>query len=87
VSIWDFSGVESYYVTHDRFLGDPNAVYLVVVSCRDSMSERQKQLDFWLNFVATRMIPVEPIGKFLHQKLISYRYSCCCSSCGGDLFK
>jgi len=63
VSIWDFSGVESYYVTYDRFLGDPNAIYLVVVSCEDSMSERRRQIDFWLNFIATRMIPVEPIGE------------------------
>ena len=63
VSIWDFSGLESYYVTYDRFLGDPNAIYMVVVSCEQSEDERRKQFDFWLNFIATRMIPVEPIGK------------------------
>jgi len=65
VSIWDFSGVESYYLTYDRFLGDPNAIYLVVVSCEDSEMERRKQIDFWITFIATRMIPVEPIGKSL----------------------
>jgi len=64
VSIWDFSGVESYYVTYDRFLGDPNAIYIVVVSSKDSAIERRKQIDFWLNVIASRMIPVEPIGKY-----------------------
>ena len=63
VSIWDFSGLESYYVTYDRFLGDPNAIYMVVVSCEDSETARRRQIDFWLTFIATRMIPVEPIGK------------------------
>lgn len=65
VSIWDFSGVKSYYVTYDKFLGDPNAIYLLVVSCEDSAAERRRQIDFWLHFIATRMIPVEPIGKSL----------------------
>jgi len=83
VSIWDFSGVESYYVTYDKFLGDPNAIYLVVVSCEDSMSERRRQIDFWLNFIATRMIPVEPIGecctrfsfiRFIHSFIHSFMF-------------
>ena len=65
VSIWDFSGVESYYGTYDKFLGDPNAIYMVVVSLKDSITERRRQVDFWLNFITTRMVPVEPIGKFL----------------------
>jgi len=63
VSLWDFSGVESYYVTYDKFLGDPNAIYVVTLSCEDSEIEQRKQMDFWLQFIATRMIPVEPIGK------------------------
>ena len=69
VSIWDFSGVESYYVVYDKFLGDPNAIYVVVVSCEDSLDDRQRQIHFWLNFIATRMIPVEPIGKSCYNSL------------------
>jgi len=70
LSIWDFSGVKSYYVTYDKFLGDPNAIYMVVVSSKDSDTERRRQIDFWLNFIATRMVPVEPIGKSLSQSFL-----------------
>lgn len=48
---------------YDRFLGDSNAVYMVVVSLLSSANERMKQLEFWLNFIRTRMVPVEPIGE------------------------
>lgn len=65
LSFWEFSGYEPYYVTYDRFLGDPNAIYVVVASMKDDAAERTKQLDFWMNFIRTRMIPVEPIGEFI----------------------
>jgi hypothetical protein len=70
VSFWEFSGYESYYVTYDRFIGDPNAVYLVVASMKDDATERMKQLDFWMNFIRTRIIPVEPIGEFINYFLV-----------------
>jgi hypothetical protein len=45
------------------FVGDSNAIYVVVVSMNSSASERLKQLDFWLNFIRVRSTPIEPLGK------------------------
>lgn len=61
----EFSGYEPYYATYDTTLvGDPNAVYIIVVSMLDPPSTRRRQLEFWLDFVRCRTTPLEPVGTY-----------------------
>jgi len=59
---WEFSGYEPYLVTYDQFVGDPNSIYVVVVSMKDSATEQKRQLHFWLDYLRCHMSLVEPVG-------------------------
>lgn len=50
VSIWEFSGNESYYHYYDHFIGDPNCVHLIVFKLTDTASVYTKQVTkfFWI---------------------------------------
>jgi len=61
---WDFSGYEPYVMTYDQFIGDPNSIYVVVVSMKDPTAERRRQLHFWLDYIRCRTTLVEPIGLY-----------------------
>ena len=60
--LWEFTGYESYFITYDQFIGDCNSIYVVVVSMKDSSTERRRQLHFWLDYLRCRKTLVEPIG-------------------------
>ncbi|ESN93543.1 hypothetical protein HELRODRAFT_194061 [Helobdella robusta] len=62
VMFLDFSGLESYYDQYSLFLGDSSCAHIIVLSLNDSESVRNKQVDFWLEFIRVRMSPKEPIG-------------------------
>lgn len=47
-SIWDFSGLESYYIIHEEFLCTTNALVLLVFKVNDSSEQQLAQLRFWL---------------------------------------
>ena len=60
-------------VTYDQFVGDSNCIYVVVVSMKDSPTERKRQLHFWLDYLRSHMTLVEPIGKYstLHDSILN----------------
>lgn len=62
VSIWEFSGYESYYVTYDWLIGDVNCLYVVVVDGSQSDEVQLSQISFWLNFIQCRTPLNTPIG-------------------------
>ena len=53
-SIWDFAGQSEFYVTHELFLSDDSAIFLVVISLANPREERMKDLLYWLRFIAGR---------------------------------
>ena len=61
----DFSGVETYYNSYSLFLGDSSCAHVIVVSLNDPPHVRQNQIDFWLEFIRSRMSPKEPIGNLI----------------------
>jgi len=50
-------------VTYDHFIGDPNCVHIIVFSLADPQDVQLSQVLFWLNFLKSRIAPMEPIGK------------------------
>lgn len=53
-SIWDFSGMREYYVTHEQFLKMRNSIALVVFSLRDSLEKQLAQVRFWLAMIKSK---------------------------------
>ena len=48
-SVWDFSGLESYYILHEGFLSATNALVLLVFKANDPPEQQLSQLRFWLS--------------------------------------
>ena len=59
---FDFSGYEPYLIAYDHFVGDTNAIYVVVVSAKDSATEQRRQFCFWLDYLRSHMVLAEPVG-------------------------
>ena len=53
-SAWDYAGNMEYYVTHEIFLADENAVLAVVCSLANKEGERERQARYWLTCIKTR---------------------------------
>lgn len=47
-SIWDFSGLKSYYILHEEFLSMTNALLVLVFKVNDPVEQQLAQLRFWL---------------------------------------
>ena len=60
-SVWDFSGMQEYYVTHEHFLKIQNSIALVVFSLRDSLEKQLAQVRFWLAMIKSKQRPSEVI--------------------------
>ena len=60
-SIWDFSGMKEYYVTHEQFLRMRNSIASVVFSLRDSLEKQLGQVRFWLAMIKSKQPPSEAI--------------------------
>ena len=48
------AGQPEFYVTHELFLSDDDAIFLVVVNLSKPREERMKDLHYWLQFIAGR---------------------------------
>ena len=65
LSIWEFSGVESYHMVYDHFIGNTNCIHTVVFNVEDKPEVQLAQVRYWLHFLQSRVPPVEPLGKYL----------------------
>lgn len=62
-SIWDFSGMKEFYVSHENFLECTNSIFLLVLSLREPVSKQLAQMRFWLAMIKAKCSP----SKLLHQ--------------------
>ncbi|KAG8222005.1 hypothetical protein J437_LFUL002766 [Ladona fulva] len=62
MSIWEFSGQESYFPVYDHFIGNTSCVHVVVFNMEDPLSTQLQQCCFWLSFLQARIPPLEPLG-------------------------
>ena len=62
-SVWDFSGMREYCVTHEQFLKIRNSIALVVFSLRDSLEKQLAQVRFWLAMIKSRQ-PLSEVIQF-----------------------
>ncbi|KAK7866658.1 hypothetical protein R5R35_000274 [Gryllus longicercus] len=62
VSLWEFSGQDTYFLVYDRFLGNTNCLHVVVFNLEDPPSAQLQQCCFWLSFLQARIPPAEPLG-------------------------
>jgi hypothetical protein len=63
LSIWEFSGHDNYYILYDHFIGNTNCIHTIVFNLEDPQEVQLQQIRFWLNFLQSRIPPVEPLGK------------------------
>ena len=63
MSVWDFSGHDSYYIFYDHFIGNTNCIHLVVYRLNDPPQIQLQQVVFWLSFLQARIPPKEPLGE------------------------
>ncbi len=61
MSLWEFSGSSNYHVLYDHFIGNVNCVHVVLFSLGDSRREQERQVDYWMTFLRSRIPPVEPL--------------------------
>lgn len=53
-SVWDFSGLKSYYILHEEFLRATNAIVLLVFKVNDPFGQQLAQLRFWLSLLKAK---------------------------------
>ena len=56
LSFWDFAGQLEYSASHDFFMSNKQAVYVIVFSAMDDGESQQQQLLYWLSAVARRSL-------------------------------
>ena len=61
VSIWEFSGNESYFQIYDHFIGNHNSLHSVVFRLCDPFEVQIHSIMFWLYFLQSRTPVVEPL--------------------------
>ena len=54
-SVWDFSGMKSFYPLHEEFLRDEAAILLLVFSRRDPLEKQLAHLRFWLAMIKAKL--------------------------------
>ena len=54
-SIWDFSGLEDYYLVHEKFINAKNSIFMIVFSLRDQIKKQIAQVKFWLSFIKAKL--------------------------------
>jgi len=62
LSIWEFSGQDSYYQLYDHFIGNTNCIHVILYNLEDNLQTQIQQCCFWLAFLQSRIPPVEPLG-------------------------
>ena len=61
LSIWEFSGNESYFQIYDHFIGNNNSLHSVVFRLCDPFEVQIHSIMFWLYFLQSRTPVVEPL--------------------------
>ena len=56
-SIWDFSGMKEFYVSHENFIGGANSIFILVLSLRDPINKQLAQMRFWLAMIKAKCGP------------------------------
>ena len=56
LSYWDFAGQLEYSASHDFFMSNKQAVYVIIFSATDDRESQQQQILFWLSAVASRRL-------------------------------
>ena len=84
LSLWEFSGHGNYYMFYDHFIGNTNCIHTVVFNLEDDADEQLEQVRFWLNFLQSRIPPVEPLGKMVLTlyEMATYKIGCFSGDCG-----
>ncbi|PSN41147.1 hypothetical protein C0J52_05197 [Blattella germanica] len=62
LTLWEFSGQDTYFLVYDHFIGSTNCLNVVVFNLEDSPSVQYQQCCFWLAFLQARIPPTEPLG-------------------------
>ena len=62
LSVWEFSGVETYHMVYDHFIGNTNCIHTIVFNVEDKAQVQLEQVRYWLHFLQSRIPPVEPLG-------------------------
>lgn len=62
ISIWDFSGCESYLQIYDLFLNEPNVIYAILFRACDRLDIQMNQALYWLSFIQSRLPIIEPLS-------------------------
>ena len=61
MSIWEFSGNESYFQLYDHFIGNNNSLHAVVFRLCDPFEVQIHSIMFWLYFLQSRTPVIEPL--------------------------
>ncbi|XP_068081595.1 death-associated protein kinase 1 [Anabrus simplex] len=62
LTLWEFSGQDTYFLLYDHFLGNTNCLHVIVFNLEDPPSAQLQQCCFWLSFLQARIPPAEPLG-------------------------
>lgn len=62
LTLWDFSGQDTYFLVHHHFLGCARSIYAIVVNLQDTPAVQLQQASFWLSFLQARVRPSQSIG-------------------------
>ncbi|XP_014673693.1 PREDICTED: death-associated protein kinase 1-like [Priapulus caudatus] len=62
LSVWEFSGVDTYHLLYDHFIGNVSCVHVVVYRLDDPDELQLRQLTYWLEFLRARLPHEHPIG-------------------------
>ena len=61
LSIWEFSGNESYFQIYDHFIGSNNSINAIVFRLCDPFEVQIHSIMFWLYFIQSRTPVLEPL--------------------------
>jgi hypothetical protein len=56
VSMWDYAGHSEFYLTHELFLVDSTALFIVVCSLKNAPDARESAVMYWVRFIRTRFV-------------------------------
>ncbi|RZF45516.1 hypothetical protein LSTR_LSTR005718 [Laodelphax striatellus] len=62
VTMWDFSGQDTYFGVYHHLVAPPPSLLILVVNLSDPPSTQFRQAHFWLSFLQARIPPSEPLG-------------------------
>lgn len=60
-SVWDFSGLKSYYSLHEEFLSMTNSLVLLVFKLSDPLEQQVAQLRFWLALIKAKQAQTDTV--------------------------